>query len=838
MLILTEKVTQEVSGIIRKHPRALIFILLLVFMAVAFALRLIDLPYLVHDHIALVFGADPWYNLRQIEVMVTHFPHYNWFDPMTAFPRGKVIDWGPLFPFITSGIVLLAGAAGSRYEMIYAASFVPPLMGALMVPLVFFIARRLCDWRAGLIAAGMIAIIPGGYLLRTSFGFVDHHAAEALFSSLFCLIYILALYHTRKHEPSLKDRKGLALTAGLALAAGVAYLLGLLVMPTMILFALVVALYTLAQFIADAWNGKKPNSTLTFINVVAFGLVLAVYTPFLVQRQGTTLFYYSIAHSYMYALLILGTLVLLGFSFAFRNKRTYFLGAVIAAVIAGTAVLAALVPRVWTTITGSFGAFFGQSALLYPISEMEPLDLATAWSSFNWGLILLAAGLVVLCVMWMRKRHPWHLFTLAWAGVILFSAVLHARYEYYLAVIVALVSAIGAVYIFEWSRVKGAENNKKKEKTKEYPAWRKYAGEGILLLLVLFTVFSLYSDITAPEEFRTTIITEDWVTTMDWIAGNTPSPGVDYLGEYTKTGWQYPPQAYGVISLWDSGHWITFLGERIPNSNPFQDNVLGKTSTTAFLMAGSEADAEKVAEKLGSRFVITDIKLANTKFENTATWYNSALGSGYYTMNFLAPVQDGGGYTPLTMVAPPYYTTMIARLQDFDGSMARPSQAYYIEYRTDTGKTAEVTRLLPLPYDEAVAMVQEFSGRTHAGTAAGVYSSSLTVPLSNIPALQHYRLVYESPRVDPLTGLHEVKVFERVEGAKISGEGEIELELVTNQGRTMVYRQESVNGTFTVPYSTTGNPYPVRAAGPYTIVNSSRTFEVTEDDVQQGRQVS
>jgi len=27
---------------------------------------------------------------------------------------------------------------------------------------------------------------------------------------------------------------------------------------------------------------------------------------------------------------------------------------------------------------------------------------------------------------------------------------------------------------------------------------------------------------------------------------------------------------YGVLSWWDYGHWITTIGERIPNANPFQ----------------------------------------------------------------------------------------------------------------------------------------------------------------------------------------------------------------------------------------------------------------------------
>lgn len=70
-----------------------------------------------------------------------------------------------------------------------------------------------------------------------------------------------------------------------------------------------------------------------------------------------------------------------------------------------------------------------------------------------------------------------------------------------------------------------------------------------------------------------------------------------------------------------------------------------------------------------------------------------------------------------------------------------------------------------------------------------------------------------------------------MKGHVIPGEGTIELPIITNQGRSFVYRQNSVNGQFVVPYSTSGNLYDVKATGPYTIVGSGQTFNVTEDQI-------
>ena len=66
----------------------------------------------------------------------------------------------------------------------------------------------------------------------------------------------------------------------------------------------------------------------------------------------------------------------------------------------------------------------------------------------------------------------------------------------------------------------------------------------------------------------------------------------------------------------------------------------------------------------------------------------------------------------------------------------------------------------------------------------------------------------------------------------------MEIPILTNTGRTFVYRQASENGTFTVPYSTSGSPYEVRATGPYHILGTNRYVNVTKNDVMLGNRVS
>jgi dolichyl-diphosphooligosaccharide--protein glycosyltransferase len=183
---------------------------------------------------------------------------------------------------------------------------------------------------------------------------------------------------------------------------------------------------------------------------------------------------------------------------------------------------------------------------------------------------------------------------------------------------------------------------------------------------------------------------------------------------------------------------------------------------------------------------------------------------------------------------------MISRLHNFDGSMAQPSDVYYVEYADPSVSHQTLPVVIgaqPMNVSAAALAAEQYNLKAQNGYHAEVLSPSLISPVDTVPALQHYRLVHESQRnvLDSKTAdLKYVKIFEYVKGAHIKGNGIVDVPVVTNTGRNFTYRQASLNGEFIVPYSTTGNSYDVKTTGKYQIEGTNLQYDVPESAVMQG----
>jgi len=842
-----ERVTGGLSPTIRKFA---IPILLFLFIAIAVAIRMIPAGSLIIDGQVRFLSTDPWFVMRQVEQVIHNFPGYAWFDPMTAYPSGKNVAWGPLFPVTVAAFCILFGAT-AQPQMGMMASVIPVVLGAAMVPVMYLTGRVLRDTWTGLIAAGLIAVVAGEFTWRSFFGYVDHHSMEVLLSTIFVLCYLALLRYPGWKEMELQDLRTWSKPLLLCLLTGIIYLLGLFNMPTVILFALIVGIFTLVQGIIDYFRGR-PLTYLLVMNGIIFSIIVVGFLIFGVKTAALSLALYSMGHVYVYLMLIVMTALLYALSVIMPGKRLLFVIFLIGAGLIAIGISFVVLPGIGRMILSGAGEFFGTVGQPYYITEMRPWDPIRAFAIFNVGLVLTAAGFLVLAYQIIRKKHAESLFVLIWGAMILFATIQHIRYEYYLAVPVVLLSALAVSAAWTWggddvtgllrgSRVSASQKKKKQQKKEirgDQPSYSRAAVPAVaLILLGLFVSMSISTVLIVAnhQEDTSDWIPDDWFKAMEWMGTNTPDTGVSYYQIYEREGFQYPDRAYGVLARWTAGHWITYLAHRIPNANPFQDHITGPADIYDFLFAGDEDTALAVSQHLGTRYVVTDYGLTSP-----LTPGNQTSGNGNISLDNYTPVMiqqlDPGTTKVLQFFSPAYFHTMTARLHNFDGSMAEPDAAIYIEYRWENGLSDPVvTRIEQLPATEA--RERAANAVVVPGSYATALSGFIDQPVDVVPALRHFRLVYESPTNMRQPGLDEiksVKIFEIVEGAHIRGEGIIELPLITNEGRNFTYRQKSENGEFVVPYSTSNTGTGVRALGPYRIVGSGLTFEVSEADVTQG----
>jgi dolichyl-diphosphooligosaccharide--protein glycosyltransferase len=857
-----------------KNRRFYIIVGLISFFSL-FALWLRLLPMLAMgntDVLMMVASDDPLYNLRQVEQILANFPDYGWFDAMTRYPYGTSIYWGPLFPTIIAVCCLITGAT-TRAEIISVGLLIPPLMAVAIIALMYFVGKTCGDWKTGILASGFTAIVTGQFFYRSFYGYMDHHIAEVLFSTLFCLFYMYAILSEKGTKIELKNPgsyKSLLLISGLT---GIAYLLGLFTMPTMILFAMIAGIFTVIQFIIDVYRGRT-SEYLLLINITIFSTAIIGLLVFGLKNSGIDLSTYSIGHIFAYLAMIFGTGILYLLQNYLKDKERYYYPVALAGCgIIFSVVLYFLVPQLYGLLIYSLFSFFGQAPVTNTVQEARGWALDLAWMTFNYGLLLMAGGILVMIYKNIHNEHPEQVFALIWSIVMFFSTWQHVRYEYYLAINVALLAAVCVSYLFSrglpdirhlsgvsspdeaadpGEKVPGTGAQTKKQKkslkktsrhvTTNYPlVGLVFISIGLSLLFAYTSVSYSYTNAIASP----TRMNADWRESMDWMVNNTPETGVDYFTIYDQNTFRYPAGSYGVMSWWDYGHLITYIAKRIPNANPFQQGVAGPDGAAAYFMSTNEDKANAILDRLGTRYIVTDIEMDTGKFWAMSTWDNATLGTDPYQMILLLQSKDNpDSYEPARLNRQEYYLTTVSRLHNFDGSMSTPTQAYYIEYADSSVTNVAYPVVITaekVNATEAQLRAAQYNLKALPGYHAEVMNPESTIdiihPVDTVPALQHYRLVHESPNnvfSSSVVDVRYVKIFEYVQGAHIKGEGIIEVPVITNTGRSFTYRQASVNGEFIVPYSTTGNSYDVKTAGKYTISGTGRQYDVPESAVVQG----
>ena len=248
-----------------------VIVLILMIMVIGLALWLrVTLPYnqvFTGEGIKMT-GIDAYYYMRLVDNLAQHFPMLTKFDPYMQFPGGTVTGSSPdFFAYLMGGIVWLLGMGHpDQHTVDVIAVYIPPVLAALTIIAVYFIGRSLGSIWIGLMAAGLLAIMPGEYLNRSLLGYTDHHVAEVLFST--CMMLFVFEYVKRAEGRGLAEIKamgggGAAKLVIWGVLGGISLGLYLLTWAGALLFVLILPLLPL-MLIADlflAVSGSRLSLT-------------------------------------------------------------------------------------------------------------------------------------------------------------------------------------------------------------------------------------------------------------------------------------------------------------------------------------------------------------------------------------------------------------------------------------------------------------------------------------------------------------------------------------------------------------------------------------------------
>jgi len=734
-----------------RTPQNLRVEILLVVLASLLSLGLRSYP--IHDAVfapdgVRMMGADPFFHMRTVDNLARHFPQRSGFDPYMIYPGGQQVPTGPLFDWILAGAALLLGGGTPDDEWIdFVGAWAPAVIGALLVPLAWLVGRTLFGVVAGLVSAGLIAVLPGNLFELTRLGFPDHHAAEAL---LYVGVWAALAAALRSGMASGRPFWTAASVAGLLLGGFLAN------RPAGAFLAAFLVLWAGLDCIARHFRRQSCVEVGALMSVTLL-IAAAVFVP-----VGGMIW------SGMTLLVLAGGLAAVAASAGLswwltrRNASTWAYPAALAAsaaVLVGVAVL--LVPE---TVQGIYGTLrrLASSQTVLTIRELHPLlagpdgglTFQPAYEQFTTSFFLLpvVAGSLLLESLGGREDSNKRLFLVL--GGCFFAATLAQNR---MAIYLAPVAAVGVGWLVE-------------------QVWSMDLRRGVRSIVLAGTLGIVYlPNLHALTEQAPALtgITDDWVKALHWLRDNTPEPLGDPNAYFSyeprrATGdpYPYPPSAYSVMLWWDYGYWLLREGRRMPAANGTQS---GAVEAANFFVQDDPAAATRIAEQRASRYIVTDPTLplwrekdmtsTSAKFRSMLVW--SGVDPKEYC-EFYVRIREGEPEI-VTVFYPKYYRSMMARLHLFDGTAVEPKKStWVIAYQEREGSSGSYRRISSMRRFDDYPQAQKYidARPDQKLVLAGLLPQTSCVPLE---ALEDYELIYRSSddKLAMLNGYRAVKIFER-----------------------------------------------------------------------------
>lgn len=161
---------------------------IILFMGISLYLRIVP-PYdsvFTEDWIKFS-GNDAYWQMWNVDKLALTFPYYT--------GQFRFFHW------LLAGTIWVIGLGNpTQHTIDTVAVYFPAVLGTITVIPVYFLGKVIFNRMAGLIGAGLVAILGGEWLARSSLGFTDHHVLEVLLTTTALMFLVMAIKGKEKRE--------------------------------------------------------------------------------------------------------------------------------------------------------------------------------------------------------------------------------------------------------------------------------------------------------------------------------------------------------------------------------------------------------------------------------------------------------------------------------------------------------------------------------------------------------------------------------------------------------------------------------------------------------------
>ncbi|XP_011269958.1 hypothetical protein CAOG_08388, partial [Capsaspora owczarzaki ATCC 30864] len=555
---------------------------------------------------SVIHEFDPYFNFRSTKYLVEEgFANFNnWFDDKAWYPLGRIVG-GTIYPglMVTAAIIHnFLHAINITIDIRNVCVFIAPLFSGFTVVVTYYLTKELRDKSAGLVAAVMIAIVPG-YISRSVAGSYDNEAI-----AIFCLLLTYTLWIKAVKTGSLFWSGLSALGYFYMVSAWGGYVFIINLIPLHVLTLLLTGRFSHRVYVA--YSTMYALGTLLSMQIYFVG-----FQPVLTSEHMAALGVFGLVQLTAFTNYVRSNLSPEQFNALFRSVILVIGGALLAvgAVLTASGKIAPLTGRFYSLLDPTYAK--DNIPIIASVSEHQP----TTWASFFFDLQFLCILFPVGLYYCFQGLTDANIFIILYGVTSIYFAGVMVRLMLVLAPVACVLGAIAIsttlqafiknidlsepLVIFSFSSsASGASAPAKKEKSST-GAQLNYRGRSeVSIIAVAFLTLILGSYV-----FHSTWVTSEAYSSPSIVLAARGSGADRVIFDDFREAYywlrQNTPKDARIMSWWDYGYQITAMADRtvLVDNNTWNNTHIARVGKA---MASDEDTAYEIMRELDVDYVL------------------------------------------------------------------------------------------------------------------------------------------------------------------------------------------------------------------------------------------